>query len=253
VIAQPFWRYRLTLEYDGGPFAGWQRQENAPSVQQTIEDAAQVVAPGEVHCYGAGRTDAGVHALAMTAHLDIQREMGPFKLQGALNGIMRPAPVAVLSAEPVGHDFHARFSATERRYLYRIICRRAPLTLEEGRAWRVTQDLDHEAMAKAAKLLEGVHDFTTFRSVHCQSRSPVKSITEIAVTRAGEEISLTLRAQSFLHNQVRSVAGSLERVGAGKWSVDDFREALEAKDRARCGPVAPAHGLYFAGAVYGDR
>jgi tRNA pseudouridine38-40 synthase len=250
VIGEPFWRYRLTLEYDGGPFAGWQRQENAPSVQQTIEDAALVLAPGEVHCYGAGRTDAGVHALAMTAHLDIQRQIDPFKLQGALNGIMRPAPVSVLSAELADQTFHARFSAKERRYLYRIVCRRAPLALEEGRAWRVTQPLDAAPMAEAAKLLEGTHDFTTFRSAHCQSKSPVKSITEIRLERSGEEISLHLRAPSFLHNQVRSIAGALERVGCSRWSVQDLADALEAKQRSRCAPVAPAHGLYFVEAVY---
>nr|WP_305889107.1 tRNA pseudouridine(38-40) synthase TruA [Parvularcula maris] len=240
----------MEVEYDGGPFAGWQRQENAPSVQATIEDAALVLAPGEAHCYGAGRTDAGVHALGMTAHLDMQREIDPFKLQGALNGIMRPAPVSVLSAELTDKDFHARFSCTERRYLYRIVCRRAPLALDEGRAWRVTQELDAEAMAEAAKLLEGTHDFTTFRSAHCQSKSPVKSITEIRAQRRGEAIDLHLRAPSFLHNQVRSIAGSLERVGIGRWSVGDFRGALKAKDRTRCGPVAPAHGLYFVEAVY---
>lgn len=250
MIDRPFWRYRLEIEYDGGPFAGWQRQENAPSVQQTIEDAAAKFAHGETHCYGAGRTDSGVHALAMTAHLDLPKEVDPFTVQNALNALVRPWPVSILSSELVEEDFHARFSAKERQYLYRIVSRRAPLALEAGKAWQVPYALDADAMAEGSKLLVGVHDFTTFRSSHCQSRSPVKSLTEMIVERSGDEITLRLCAPSFLHNQVRSIVGTLERVGAGKWSVNDVKHALEAADRTRCGPVAPAAGLYFVKAVY---
>lgn len=250
MIAEPFWRYRLEIEFDGGPFAGWQRQSNAPSVQQTIEEAALGFAPGQVHCYGAGRTDAGVHALGMIAHLDIQREMPVFELTNALNALIRPHPIAVLSAEAVSTEFHARFSAVERQYLYRLIGRRPPLALEAGKAWHIPYPLDHAAMAEAAQQLIGLHDFTTFRSVQCQSKSPMKTLSEIVITPSGPEISLFLRAPSFLHNQVRSIVGTLERVGAGRWTSADVKSALEAADRSRCGPVAPAHGLYFIKAVY---
>lgn len=250
MIAEPFWRYRIEVEFDGAPFAGWQRQENAPSVQAAIEEAARQFAPGETHCYGAGRTDAGVHAIAMTAHLDIQKEVDPFTVQNALNAILRPQPIAVLSAEPVSKEFHARFGAKERSYLYRFASRRAPLALNKGRAWQVPSKLDAVAMAEAAKHLEGLHDFTTFRSAHCQAKEPVKTLTEIIVEETTEGISLHLRAPSFLHNQVRSIAGSLERVGAGRWSPSRLKDALHSKDRSQCGPVAPAHGLYFVKASY---
>ncbi|NRA30262.1 MAG: tRNA pseudouridine(38-40) synthase TruA [Parvularculaceae bacterium] len=249
-MAEPFWRYRLEIEFDGRPFAGWQRQKNAPSVQQAIEEAALQFAPGEVHCYGAGRTDAGVHAYAMTAHIDIQREMSAFDLNNALNALVRPHPIAVLSAEAVSADFHARFSAAERQYIYRIVGRRPPLALEAGKAWHIPYTIDHDAMREAAQHLIGLHDFTTFRSVQCQSNSPVKTMTEITLTSDGQEVAVFLRAPSFLHNQVRSIVGTLERVGAGRWQPDDVKTALEAADRSRCGPVAPAHGLYFAKAVY---
>ncbi|NNU16129.1 tRNA pseudouridine(38-40) synthase TruA [Parvularcula sp. ZS-1/3] len=249
-MERPFWRYRLEIEYDGGPFAGWQRQTNALSVQQVIEDAAAKFTQGTAHCYGAGRTDTGVHARAMTAHLDLPKEVDPFTVQNALNALIRPHPVAILSAEEVSEDFHARFSAKERQYLYRYVTRRAPLALEAGKAWQVPYALDAEAMAEAAQHLVGKHDFTTFRSSHCQSKSPHKSITEINVTQDEERIDLFLRAPSFLHNQVRSIAGTLDRVGAGRWSADDVKDALEATDRTRCGPVAPAEGLYFLKAVY---
>lgn len=250
MIGEPFWRYRLLIEYDGTPFAGWQRQENAPSVQQVIEDAAQQFTPGEVHCYGAGRTDSGVHALGMTAHLDIQKEMDAFQVMNALNAIIRPHPVAILTAEAVSHDFHARFSATGRHYLYRLTARRAPLALTQNRAWQVPYSLDAEAMHDAAQVFVGLHDFTTFRSAHCQSKSPVKTLDEISITRTGDDIDVYLRAPSFLHNQVRSLVGTLERVGAGRWSKADVEAALKSADRSQCGPVAPAHGLYFVKADY---
>jgi len=252
VIAEPFWRYRIEIEFDGGPFAGWQRQSNALTVQQVIEDAAMKFAPGEVHCYGAGRTDAGVHALRMTAHLDIQRDMSAFELVGALNALVRPHPVAILDGEVVDKDFHARFGAKERHYLYRLVNRRAPLALDAGKAWQVGYDLDHEAMTEAAQHLIGLHDFTTFRSVQCQSASPIKTLNEIELTANGDQIDVFLRAPSFLHNQVRSIVGTLERVGAGRWKPTDVKDALDAADRSRCGPVAPARGLYFLKAVYED-
>ncbi|GGY37523.1 tRNA pseudouridine(38-40) synthase TruA [Parvularcula lutaonensis] len=247
---EPSTRHRIEIEYDGQPFAGWQRQENAPSVQATIEDAAAKFSGGKTHCYGAGRTDAGVHALCMTAHLDLEKPVASFTVQNAVNALMRPAPVAILSATPVTDDFHARFSAKERHYLYRIIARRAPLALDQGRAWQVPYALDDRAMADAAEVFVGLHDFTTFRSAHCQSKSPVKTLTEVSVERSADEIQLRLRAPSFLHNQVRSIVGTLERVGAGRWSKGDVQDALEAADRSRCGPVAPAQGLYFVKAVY---
>jgi tRNA pseudouridine38-40 synthase len=250
VIGRPFWRTRLEIEFDGTPFAGWQRQENALSVQEVIEEAARRFAKGDVHCYGAGRTDAGVHALAMTAHLDIQKDRSSSEVMGALNALMRPHPVAIIRARSVGEDFHARFSATERHYVYRIAARRPPLALDRNRAWQVPYPLDAAPMREAAAHLVGKHDFTTFRSAHCQAKYPVKSLSEITIEERGEEIRLFLRAPSFLHNQVRSIVGTLERAGAGRWTPDDVRAALEARDRAACGPVAPASGLYFARAVY---
>jgi tRNA pseudouridine38-40 synthase len=250
VIARPFWRYRLIVEFDGGPFAGWQRQENALSVQEVIENAAERFAGGAVHCYGAGRTDAGVHAIAMTAHLDIPKKMDAFSVQNAANALMRPHPVAVLSAQETSEDFHARFSAKERQYLYRLTTRRAPLALQAGKSWQVPYPLDIAPMEEAAASLIGKHDFTTFRSAHCQAKDPVKSLDEIRIQRQGEDIEIFLRAPSFLHNQVRSIVGTLERVGAGRWRASDVAAALNAKDRARCGPVAPAQGLYFLKAVY---
>ncbi|MEM1380078.1 MAG: tRNA pseudouridine(38-40) synthase TruA [Pseudomonadota bacterium] len=250
MISEPFWRYRLVVEYDGGPFAGWQRQDNVPTVQQVIEDAALQFAPGACHCYGAGRTDSGVHALTMTAHLDIQKDMDAFAVMNALNALIRPHPIAITQSERTDKEFHARFSATERQYLYRIVSRRAPLALEAGKAWHVPYALDATAMADAAEVFVGTHDFTTFRSVHCQSKSPVKSVTDIAVSAKDEVIEIRLRAPSFLHNQVRSIVGTLERVGAGRWTKADVIAALRAADRSRCGPVAPAAGLYFLKAVY---
>lgn len=243
-------RYKLTIEYQGGPFAGWQRQKDHPSVQEALERAAEALTGDPSVVQGAGRTDAGVHALGQVAHLDTTREWETFRLTEALNHHLRPAPVAVLAAERVSDDFHARFSAVERRYLYRIVNRRAPLTYDKGLAWKVQAPLDVAAMQAGAAHLVGHHDFTTFRSSICQAHSPVKSVDAVEVERTEDEITIHVRARSFLHNQVRSFVGTLERVGAGKWAPDDVRAALEARDRARCGPVAPPDGLYLASVHY---
>jgi tRNA pseudouridine38-40 synthase len=243
-------RYKLTIEYHGGPFNGWQRQENGPSVQGAVEAALRALEPDAPSIVGAGRTDAGVHATGQVAHCDLAQEWEPFRLAEALNWHLKPDPVAVLAVERVAEDFHARFSATGRRYLYRVVSRRAPLTIEKGLAWRVAHDLDAEAMQAAADLLVGKHDFTTFRSAQCQSKSPVKTLDEFRVEREGEEIRFHLAARSFLHNQVRSFVGTLERVGAGKWPVGRVGEALAARDRAACGPVAPPDGLYLVEVGY---
>jgi tRNA pseudouridine38-40 synthase len=243
-------RYKLTIEYHGGPFNGWQRQENGPSVQGAVEAALRALEPDAPSIVGAGRTDAGVHATGQVAHCDLAQEWEPFRLAEALNWHLKPDPVAVLAVERVAEDFHARFSALHRRYLYRVVSRRAPLTIEKGLAWRVAHDLDAEAMQAAADLLVGKHDFTTFRSAQCQAKSPVKTLDEFRVEREGEEIRFHLAARSFLHNQVRSFVGTLERVGAGKWPVGRVGEALAARDRAACGPVAPPDGLYLVEVGY---
>jgi len=239
-------RYKLTIEYDGGPFCGWQRQDNGPSVQAALERAAQALDGGPRTVYGAGRTDAGVHALGQAAHVDLEKELDPETVRDAFNHHLRPAPVAVLGAERVDESFHARFSALRRGYLYRIIARRAPLTLDRGRAWRARRPLDAAAMHEAAQVLAGTHDFTTFRDSLCQASSPVKSLDSITVEAEGAEVRIRVEAISFLHRQVRSITGSLVEVGTGKWSVDDFSDALRAADRRRCGPVAPPDGLYLA-------
>ncbi|MBB4658306.1 tRNA pseudouridine(38-40) synthase TruA [Parvularcula dongshanensis] len=243
-------RYRLTVEFDGTPFVGWQRQDNGPSVQGALEAAGEALTGAPAPVVGAGRTDAGVHALAMTAHIDLRKPFPARTVREALNAHLRPAPIAVLDAEEAEEGFHARFSCTGRSYLYRLLARRAPPALERERVWHVPIPLDEGAMAEGAKALIGRHDFTTFRSVHCQSRSPVKTLDEVRIERAGDEIRLHLAARSFLHNQVRSIAGTLERVGAGAWPPEAVGTALSAKDRAACGPVAPARGLYFAAARY---
>lgn len=243
-------RYRLTVEYDGRPFMGWQRQAHGPSVQEAIERAAFAVTGEEVTVHAAGRTDAGVHGLAMTAHVDIAREITPFRLMEALNAKVRPDPVAILACNAVSDDFHARFSCVARHYEYRIVNRRAPLTHEAGTAWRIAGDLDAAAMHDAAQLLVGGHDFTTFRSVHCQSASPVKSIDRLAVARDGARIVVRASARSFLHHQVRSIVGCLSLVGQNKWSAEDLRAALEARDRAALGLNAPPDGLFFVAADY---
>ena len=239
-------RFKLTVEYDGGPFVGWQRQANGPSVQSALESAAAKLDGGPREVYGAGRTDAGVHALAMTAHFDLEKDLPADTVRDALNHHLKPHPIAVLDVQAVPADFHARFSAVRRGYLYRFIDRRPPLALDRGRVWRTPVPLDAVAMHEAAQALVGTHDFTTFRDSQCQADSPVKSLDFIAVARAGAEIHLRVEAISFLHRQIRSIAGSLVEVGSGKWSAADFREALAAADRTRCGPVAPPDGLYLA-------
>lgn len=243
-------RYRITLEYDGAPFVGWQAQVNGPSVQARLAAAIAAFSGETVMPRGAGRTDAGVHALGQVAHFDLARQWPAGRVREALNAHLRPDPVAVLDCADVGPDFDARFSARRRHYLYRVINRRAPLSLERGRAWHVPRPLDAGAMHHAAQRLAGRHDFTTFRSVHCQAASPVKTLDAIAVTRSEGEIRFTLCARSFLHNQVRSIVGSLKLVGEGRWTEADLEQALEARDRAACGPIAPAHGLYLVRVDY---
>ncbi len=249
-------RYALLVEYDGGPFAGWQRQADQPSVQGAIEGALAQLEPGPHTIAAAGRTDAGVHARGQVAHCDMAKEWEPFRLSEALNYHLKPAPVAIRSAARVAEDWHARFSAVERRYLFRLLMRRAPTTLEQGHVWQVPRDLNVQAMRAGAAFLVGKHDFTTFRSVMCQAQSPVKTLDAIGITRvetdAGPEVQFRLRARSFLHNQVRSIVGTLERVGAGSWAPEDVRVALEARDRAACGPVCPPRGLYLMHVGYPD-
>lgn len=243
-------RFALTVEFDGRPFMGWQRQEHGPSVQQAIEDAAHLVTGERVVVHAAGRTDAGVHGLGMRAHVDIAREITPFRLMEALNARVRPHPVAILDCVEVPDDWHARFSCRARHYEYRIVNRRAPLTWEKGLAWRLANPLDAEAMHDAAQILVGRHDFTTFRSVHCQSESPLKSIDRLDVVREGDRLLVRASARSFLHHQVRSMVGCLALVGQGKWSAEDLRDALEARDRTRLGLNAPPDGLFFVRADY---
>jgi tRNA pseudouridine38-40 synthase len=243
-------RFRLWVEYDGARFMGWQRQAHGPSVQQAIEEAVAAITGQAAVLHAAGRTDAGVHALEMAAHVDVAKEITPFRLSEGVNARLRPLPVSILRAEPVAEDWHARFSCIGRRYVYRIVNRRAPLALEAGKAWQVAVPLDAEAMDEAAKLLVGLHDFTTFRSAHCQSDSPVKTLDRLDVVRRGELIEIHAAARSFLHHQVRSMVGCLQLVGRGKWSAGDLQAALEAKDRAALGFNAPPDGLYFVEALY---
>lgn len=238
-------RYRLTLEYDGGPFVGWQRQENGSSVQALVEEAIFRLAGESVTVFGAGRTDAGVHAWGQAAHFDLEKVFAAEKIRDGLNHFLRPAPVAVLDVSPQQADFHARFSARARHYRYRIVCRRAPLALERGHAWHIPHDLDTDAMQESAQALLGQHDFTTFRAAECQAKSPVKTLDHLAVTRAGEEILVDTSARSFLQHQVRSIVGSLKLVGEKKWAVSETGHVLAARDRSACGPVAPAEGLYL--------
>ncbi len=243
-------RFRLIVEFDGRPFMGWQRQAHGPSVQQAIEEAIGAITHERVTLHAAGRTDAGVHALAMTAHVDIDKPITAYRLVDGINAKLRPLPVAILSARAVSEDFHARFSCVGRRYLYRIVNRRAPLTLDIGRAWRVPVVLHADSMHRAAQTLVGHHDFTTFRSVHCQAESPVKTLDRLTVRRVGETIEIEAAARSFLHHQVRSMVGCLQLVGRGKWSERDLKKALDARDRAALGLNAPPDGLYFVEAVY---
>lgn len=243
-------RFAFTVEFDGRPFMGWQRQAHGPSVQQTIEDAIAAVTGETTVIHAAGRTDAGVHGLAMRAHADIGKDITPFRLMEAINARMRPAPVAILACETVADDWHARFSCVGRSYVYRIANRRAPLTVDAGLVWRVIQPLDADAMHAAAQHLVGSHDFTTFRSAHCQAHSPVKTLDRLDVERLGDRIAIHAAARSFLHHQVRSMVGCLAMVGMGRWSASDLRDALEAKDRAALGLNAPPDGLYFVSATY---
>jgi tRNA pseudouridine38-40 synthase len=247
-------RFALLIEYHGGPFSGWQRQDHAPSVQGAVEDALRALEDDVGSIAAAGRTDAGVHALGQVAHCDLARDWEPFRLAEALNYHLRPAPVAIRAAATVAPDWHARFSAVGRRYLYRIVQRRAPLTHDAGLAWQIRHPLDVDAMAEGVSHLVGRHDFTTFRSSMCQAESPVKTLDEATVmvedTFHGPEIRLRFNARSFLHNQVRSFVGSLERVGAGRWRPAEIAEALVARDRARCGPVAPPDGLFLTKVDY---
>lgn len=229
---------------------GWQRQEHGPSVQQTLEEALQRMTGEQAVVTAAGRTDAGVHALAMTAHVDIQRDLTAHRLREGLNALVRPHPVSVLEVEQVAGDWHARFSCAGRRYLYRILNRRAPPALDAGRVWHIPVPLDVEAMREGAAHLVGRHDFTTFRSAHCQSDSPLKTLDRLEVTCQGEELHVTAAARSFLHHQVRSMVGCVALVGRGQWRPEDIREALEARDRAALGFNAPPHGLYFVEAIY---
>jgi len=247
-------RYALLVEYDGRPFAGWQRQADQPSVQAAIETALGRLEPGAFTIAGAGRTDTGVHARGQVAHCDMVKTWDPFRLSEALNHHLKPLPVAIRNAAAVDEDWHARFSAVERRYLFRLLMRRAPATLEAGQVWRVNHRLDVEAMRAGAAYLVGQHDFTTFRSVMCQAKSPIKTLDAIEITEVaglgGPEIQFRLRARSFLHNQVRSIVGTLERVGAGAWAPERVGDALEARARAACGPVCPPHGLTLMGVGY---
>ena len=249
-------RYSFLIEYDGGPYKGWQRQDDMPSVQGALEAALEKLGEPKRLVQGAGRTDAGVHALGQVAHVNLDRPWKPFRLMEAMNAHLRQSgeTVAILDCDTCSDEFHARFSATGRRYVYRIISRRAPLTVERHRAWNVKIPLDVEAMGVAAKILLGGHDFTTFRSTECQAKSPVKTLNtlDIAVRdlHGVEIIEITTTARSYLHNQVRSFAGCLKAVGEGRWSADDLATALEARDRTACAPVAPAHGLYLVSVRY---
>lgn len=249
-------RYRFLIEYDGKPFRGWQRQDDMPSVQGALEAALNKLGEHDILVQGAGRTDAGVHALGQVAHADLQRPWTPFRLMEALNAHLRQSgdPVAILDCDTVDEDFHARFSARQRSYVYRIISRRAPLTVERGRAWNVKVDLDVAAMNSTAKILLGEHDFTTFRSTECQAKSPIKTLDTLDVSirssHGVDVMEISTTARSYLHNQVRSLAGCLKAVGEGRWSRADLKTALDARDRTACAPVAPAHGLYLVSVGY---
>ena len=243
-------RFRLTIEYDGRPFVGWQRQQHGTTVQGAIEAAAGAVTGESVTVYGSGRTDAGVHATGQVAHLDIARDFAPFQLMAALNARLRPQPIAIIDCAVAAPDFHARFDCIGRRYRYRIVNRRAPLTIDLGRAWQVARPLDTDAMQAAAQRLVGRHDFTTFRSARCQSASPVKTLDRLDIERNGDIILVHAEARSFLHHQVRSMVGSLRLVGDGRWSVDQLAAALAAADRCALGFNAPPDGLTLVAADY---
>jgi tRNA pseudouridine38-40 synthase len=243
-------RYKLTIEYDGRGYVGWQRQDNGPSVQAALEAALAPIAGGPVTVQGAGRTDAGVHALGQVAHVDLEPARQPDEVRDSANHHLAEEAIAVLAAERVADDFHARFSAQRRRYRYRILNRRPKPSLERGRVWHVPQPLDAEAMQRAAPVLVGRHDFTTFRSSQCQAASPVKTLDALTVSRQDDVVVVEAAARSFLHNQVRSMVGSLKLVGDGKWTAEELVRALAAADRSTCGPVAPPEGLYLVGVDY---
>jgi tRNA pseudouridine38-40 synthase len=245
-------RFAFTVEFDGRPFMGWQRQQHGPSVQAAIEEAIGRITGERAVVHAAGRTDAGVHGLAMRAHADIARDITPFRLMEGMNALLRPQPVAILACEVVADDWHARFSCNGRSYVYRILNRRAPLTFEKGLVWQIRPPLDADAMHRAAQCLIGWHDFTTFRSVHCQSASPLKTLDRLDVVRSGDRVEIHAAARSFLHHQVRSMVGCLALVGMGRWSSKDMADALAAADRARLGLNAPPDGLYFVSAVYDE-
>lgn len=247
-------RFALKVEYHGAPFAGWQRQADQPSVQGAIEAALGKLEPGSHTIAAAGRTDSGVHATGQVAHCDLLKDWDPFRLSEALNYHLKPLPVAITACAQVPDDWHARFSARRREYLFRILMRRAPATHAAGLVWQINHDLDVQAMRAGAAHLIGHHDFTTFRSTICQAKSPIKTLDMVQIdrieTESGPEVHFRLNARSFLHNQVRSIVGTLERVGAGSWTADRVNEALHAKARAACGPVCPPHGLYLTGVAY---
>ena len=243
-------RYKLILEYDGTPFVGWQAQNNGVSVQQVLEKALFICTKEKTGVYGTGRTDAGVHALDYVAHVDLEREVDPLKLRASLNALVRPYPIAIKSVERVSDDFHARFSAKQRSYIYQIQNTRWPVALNANRVWQYGLPLDVEKMDEAAQLLVGKHDFSTFRDSQCQAKSPIKTLDEIHVWREKDMIYMRVAARSFLHHQVRNIIGTLTLVGEGKWTRDDFRQALEACDRTKGGPTAPAMGLYFEKVIY---
>lgn len=245
-------RYKISIEYDGTPFVGWQTQATGQSVQSALEDAIFAFSGERVSLRAAGRTDAGVHALGQVAHFDLVRPRDPFRIRDAVNFHLRPAPVVVRACEEVAGDFDARFSATRRHYLYRILNRRPPPALDRNRVWWVSVPLDEGQMATAAGRLVGRHDFTTFRAAQCQANSPLRTLDRLEVSREGEEIHVSASARSFLHHQVRSMVGTLKHVGEGKWTPDDVRHALEARDRGACGVVAPAAGLYLVEVDYAE-
>lgn len=238
-------RYKLTIEYDGTSFCGWQRQQSGLSIQQIIEDALKIILKTETTLYGSGRTDAGVHALSQVAHFDSEQSIESYKLRESLNALVRPHPISIKSVEIVDENFHARFSAKKRTYIYRILNTPYPPTLEKNRVWWYKYPLDEKKMHQAAQLLIGKHDFSTFRASECQAKSPVKTIDSISIKKQGEEIIMTITARSFLHHQVRNIIGTLTLVGSEKWTLSDFKKALESCDRRAGGPTAPAEGLYF--------
>lgn len=243
-------RYKLVIEYDGTSFCGWQRQQSSLSIQQLIEEALKIVLKEEITLFGSGRTDAGVHALCQVAHFDTATDVNPYKLRESLNALVRPHPVSIKLVEQVSDDFHARFGAKKRTYIYRILNTPYPPSLEKNRVWWYKHPLDVDAMNNAAQLLIGKHDFSTFRASECQAKSPIKTIDFISLEKQGDEIIMKITAKSFLHHQVRNIIGTLTLVGSQKWTIDDFKKAFKSCDRRAGGPTAPAEGLYFFNIEY---